>query len=85
MAQARKGQQDKAGALHWLDKAIDTDEEMASAYLLRGQTRLLSGDMEGAQADISWLMTNVGPTEEVLLLMAGFETAAGRQEEAIIR
>ena len=83
MAQARKGQQDQAGTLHWLDKAIDTDEEMASSYLLRGQTRLLSGDMEGAQADISWLMANVGPTEEVLLLMAGFETAAGRQEEAI--
>jgi len=83
MAQARNGQKDQKGATEWLTKAIAAYPEMGEAYLLRGQTLLATGDVEGAAADEQWLEDNYGETEEVLLLKAGIEGSDGRQQEAI--
>jgi tetratricopeptide (TPR) repeat protein len=83
MAQARWRQQDRQGATEWLTKAIAAYPEMGEAYLLRGQTLLLTGETEGAAADEQWLEDNYGETEEVLLLKAGIEAMSGQQQEAV--
>ena len=83
MAQARNGQKDHQGATEWLTKAIAAYPEMGEAYLLRGQTLLLTGDTEGAAVDEQWLEDNYGETEEVLLLKAGIEAMSGQKQEAI--
>lgn len=52
------------------------------AYLLRGQTLLKMGDVQGASADASFLTEHLPEEEEPLLLQAGCLAAEKRNEEA---
>ena len=76
-AQACLGQQNVVGAIAMLTKTISLQEENADAYLLRAQTLLAMGDVNGAADDAAWLLENAGDHEEVLLLNA--RVAARRQ------
>ena len=77
-AQACLGQQNVVGAIAMLTKTISLQEENADAYLLRAQTLLAMGDVNGAADDAAWLLENAGDHEEVLLLNA--RVAARRQQ-----
>lgn len=76
-AQACLGQQNVVEAIAMLTKTISLQEENADAYLLRAQTLLAMGDVNGAADDAAWLLENAGDHEEVLLLNA--RVAARRQ------
>lgn len=82
-ARACMGQDNMVGAVAMLTKTISLDETFASAYLLRAQVLLEAGDVENAEADIDWLMSNVEPDEDVLVLKARIEEHKGNNDEAL--
>ena len=82
-AQSSIGKDDQIGAVAWLTKAIALDERMGDARLLRGQTLLKMGNVVGALEDVKWLMENVQPQEDVLLLAARAVHQQGNDDLAI--
>lgn len=69
-AQASRGQGDDVNAVALATRAITLNEKYGDAYLLRGEVRLETGDLEGAAQDAEWLMEHAAEHEEVLLLRA---------------
>ncbi|MBO4811224.1 MAG: tetratricopeptide repeat protein [Prevotella sp.] len=66
-----------------LTKTIAIDERLVEPHLLRGQTLLRMGDVNGAGEDVAWLNAHAEPTEEVLLLGARLQHALGHDDEAV--
>ena len=66
-----------------LTKTIALDERLVEPHLLRGQTLLRMGDVNGAEEDVAWLNAHAEPTEEVLLLGARLQHALGHDDEAV--
>jgi len=83
MGQACKGKGDLVQAVAWLTKAIALDEETGDARLLRSQTLLSMGDLNGAAEDCEWLLTHTEGQEDVLLLAARLAHAQGDDDRAI--
>lgn len=82
-AQAYLGQSDLVNAIARLTKAIALDDDYADARLLRAQTLMQMGDLDGAREDADWLLEHVGDHEDVLLLDARLKAAKGPVDEAI--
>ena len=82
-AMAARGQGDLDVAVSRLTHAIELDETLGEARLLRGQVLLQKGDTAGAKADADWLRDNVGDHEDVLLLQARIAHAEGRDDDAL--
>lgn len=83
LAQARIGQGDLIMGIAQLTKAIALDETQGDARLLRGQTLLRMGDVDGAAADADYLIERLPEHEDVLLLKARVLVAQGKKQEAI--
>ena len=66
-----------------LTKTIALDERLVEPHLLRGQTLLRMGDVNGAEEDVAWLNAHAEPTEDVLLLGARLQHAMGHDDEAV--
>lgn len=82
-AQACIGQEDMINAIAMLTKAITLKDDMAEAYLLRGQTLLKMGDASGADGDCTHLLADYATNEDVLMLKARIERAKGNADAAI--
>jgi tetratricopeptide (TPR) repeat protein len=82
-ARACLGQDDMVNAIAMLTKAIALKEDYGDAYLLRGETLLKMGDVNGAEEDVAYLMEHVKDNEDVLLLKARVEAKKGNADEAI--
>lgn len=82
-AQSCIGKDDMVGAVAWLTQAIELDESMGDARLLRGQTLLKVGNLIGALEDVKWLLEHVQPHEDVLLLAARAVHQQGNNDLAI--
>lgn len=82
-ARACIGQGDVVNAIAMLTKAIALKEDYDDAYLLRGETLLEMGDVEGADEDARYLLGKVNDSEDVLLLKACIEAKKGNADEAI--
>lgn len=82
-ARACIGQGDVVNAIAMLTKAIALKEDYGDAYLLRGETLLEMGDVEGADEDARYLLEKVNDSEDVLLLKARIEAKKGNADEAI--
>ena len=82
-ARACIGQGDVVNAIAMLTKAIALKEDYDDAYLLRGETLLEMGDVEGADEDARYLLGKVNDSEDVLLLKARIEAKKGNADEAI--
>ena len=80
---AALGQHDKVNAVAMFTKAILLDENLADAYLKRGEVLLEMGDVEGAAEDADWLMERVEGVDDVLLLKAGVLQAQNNDVAAI--
>ncbi|MBI4577705.1 MAG: protein kinase [Planctomycetes bacterium] len=50
-ARAAQGAEGRAEAAMAVDRALDLDRDLASAYVIRGRSRLAAGDPDGALAD----------------------------------
>ena len=83
-ALAARGQGNLDEAVARLSKAIELDESLGEARLLRGQVLLQKGDTAGAQADAEWLADQIGDHEDVLLLEARIAHAEGRDDDALL-
>ena len=79
-ARACLGMGDLVNTIAMLTKTISLDEDYVSAYQLRGETLLKMGDVEGADADVAWLLNHDETNEDALLLKARIEEA--RQHHA---
>ena len=82
-AQASAGQDDMINTIAMLTKVITLKDDMADAYLLRGQTLLKMGDISGADEDCTHLMADYSSNEDVLMLKARIERAKGDADAAI--
>ncbi len=82
-ARACIGRGDLVNAVAMLTKAITMREDNGDARLLRGDTLLEMGDVEGADEDAKWLDDHSSGIEEVLLLNARIEERKGNHEGAI--
>ncbi|MCR5680210.1 MAG: tetratricopeptide repeat protein [Prevotella sp.] len=83
-AQALLGQGDLVGGIARLTKSIClSGDDEADARLLRGQTLLNMGDVNGAQDDADWLSEHIQDHEDVLLLQARILAAKGQAADAI--
>lgn len=82
-AQACAGQDDMINTIAMLTKTITLKDDMADAYLLRGQTLLKMGDISGADEDCTHLMADYSSNEDVLMLKARIERAKGDADAAI--
>ncbi len=82
-AQAFIGQGNVINAIAQLTKAITWKDDYADAYLLRGETLLKMGDVNGAGEDADWLMKHTKDVEDVLLLEARIKHAKGDLKESI--
>lgn len=80
---AALGQQDKVNAVAMFTKAIMLDEQLADAYLKRGEVLLEMGDLDGANEDADWLMERVEGADDVMLLKARVLEAQHNDAEAI--
>ena len=83
LAQAEIGQANDIMAIATLTKAIALDDTLPSARLLRGETLLRMGDVQGATQDASLLVEQACDSEEALLLAARVARAQGKADEAI--
>lgn len=83
-ARAFIGKGEFVNAIARLTKCIALDEMFANAYLLRGVLLLKLGDVNGASADVKWLMEHAEEHEDVLLLAARVQRAKGNTDEAIL-
>ena len=82
-AQAMQGQQNMVGAVAMLTKAISVQPDYGAAYLMRADVLLKMGDADNADADAQWLLANMEPHEDTLLLKARLEALRGNADEAI--
>lgn len=82
-ARASLGQDDDTNAVAMLTKAIMLDENYGDAYLLRAETLLNTGDIEGADEDCTFLLAKTEDSEEVMILKARIESKKGKSEEAL--
>ncbi len=82
-AQAMQGQQNMVGAVAMLTKAISLQPDYGAAYLMRADVLLKMGDADNADADAQWLLANVEPHEDTLLLKARLEALRGNAGEAV--
>lgn len=82
-AQACIGQDDMINAIAMLTKAILLKPDYAEAYLLRGQTLLKMGDVNGADEDAVHLLEEHADNEDVLMLKARVEKARGHADDSI--
>lgn len=82
-AQASRGQGDDTNAIALATRAISLNEKHGDAYLLRGQVRLETEDLDGAAEDAAWLLEHADDNEEVLLLQAHIQRKQGKSDEAI--
>ncbi len=82
-AEAKKGLGDMISTIALLTKTITLDEKFGAAYLKRGQVLLQMGDVNGADADASWLLEHTQDDEDSLLLKARIERAKKQNQEAI--
>lgn len=83
-ARACIGQDDNVNAVAMLTKAILLKDDYSEAYLLRGETLLKMGDLEGADADAKYLLENQSDNENVLILKARIENKLGNNDESIL-
>lgn len=83
LAQAYIGEKQDILAIAMLTKALALDEKLLSARLLRGETLLRMGDVQGAAADAEVLMQKVADNEDALLLAARVARARGDLDAAI--
>lgn len=81
-AQASRGQGDDVNAIALATRAITLNEKYGDAYLLRGQVRLATGDLDGAAEDAAWLLEHAAEHEDVLLLHARILRQRGDNEAA---
>lgn len=82
-ARASLGQDDDTNAVAMLTKAIMLDENYGDAYLLRAETLLSTGDIEGADEDCMFLLEKTEDSEEVMILKARIESKKGNREESL--
>ena len=82
-ARACIGQGDCVNAVAMLTKAISLKKNNGEAYLLRGETLLDMGDLNGADEDADFLLSKAEGNEDVLLLKARVGEAKGEHEQAI--
>ena len=83
-AQTLLGQGDLVNGIARLTKVICiADDNEGDARLLRGQTLLNMGDLNGAQEDADWLFDHTRDQEDVLLLRARILAAKGIVDDAI--
>lgn len=75
-----KGQPDVA--VEYLNRIAENEGEHYNAWLLRGETLLQMGDVEGAARDADRLLADLPQLEEALLLKARVERQLGHLEEA---
>ena len=83
MGQACKGKGDLVQAIAWLTKAIAQDENLSDARLLRCETLISMGDLNGAAEDCEWLLAHTEGQEDVLLTAARLAHAKGDDDRAI--
>lgn len=83
-AKACIGQGDTANAVAMLTKAITLNAGYGDAYLLRGETLLKDGDVDGAGEDAAWLLGHAPENEDVLMLKARIEKGKGNSAESIL-
>lgn len=82
-ARAYIGQGDTSSAVAMLTKAIELNNAYGDAYLLRGETLLAAGEVDGADRDAAYLLEHVPDNEDVLMLKARIEQAKGNPSGAI--
>lgn len=83
LAQARLGQGDAVGAIARLTQAIALNEQLGDARLLRAQTLLRMGELNGAREDTDWLLDHTDDNEDVLMMAARLAVAEGKNDEAL--
>lgn len=83
-AKACIGQGDTVNAVAMLTKAISLNADYGDAYLLRGETLLKDGDVDGAGEDAAWLLGHAPENEDVLMLKARIEKGKGNSAESIL-
>lgn len=82
-AKACIGNGNNEKAVELLTRALDINKEYGEAYLLRGETLLENGNIEDAGKDAAWLLEHTLENEDVLMLKANIEKAAGHFSDAI--
>lgn len=82
-AKAELGQDHLIQGIARLTKAIALDDKLVEAHLLRGQTLMKMGDLNGATEDVTWLTEHTEESEDVLMLHARLEAAKGNADAAI--
>ena len=82
-AEACIGRDDLTNAIAMLTKAIMLNPEAYEAYLLRGETLLISGDLDAADEDATLLLEHLADNEDVLILKARIEQKKGNKAEAL--
>lgn len=82
-AKAELGQQHLVQAIARLTKTIALEEKLFEPHLLRAQTLLGMGDLDGATADADWLKEHTEANEDTLLLFARIEATKGHADEAV--
>ena len=82
-ARGCRGLNDMVNAVAMYTKAIMLDEQLADAYLKRGEVLLEMGDLDGANEDADWLMERVEGVDDVMLLKARILEAQHNDAEAI--
>ena len=83
LAQARQGHSDYIGAIALLTKSLNINEQMFDARLLRAKLLLHMGDVESANKDSEWLLTNNSDEEDVLLLAARLAHVQDNDDKAL--
>ena len=74
-ARACLGVDDSVNALAMLTKTILLNENYTEAYQLRGELLLKMGDLDGAEADVEWVLNHKITLSDALLLKARIEEA----------
>ena len=82
-ARAERGRGDNEKAIGILTKAIEIDGNCADARLQRGECFLAAGNCKGAMDDADTLLKSHSDSEDVLLLKAKAELAAGDKAAAV--
>jgi tetratricopeptide (TPR) repeat protein len=82
-ARACIGQSDDVNAVAMLTKAISLNKDYGDAYLLRGETLLRMGDLDGADEDAAFLLEKSADNEDVLILKARIERGRHNNAQAI--
>ncbi len=82
-ARACLGVDDSVNALAMLTKTILLNENYTEAYQLRGELLLKMGDLDGAEADVEWVLNHKITLSDALLLKARIENARQHHVNAL--